>query len=64
MRRGRARAVGVIGLGIKGGAMARNQVRRGFDVTGYDPDPKRRREAARAGIAGTVPAKKVRPGAA
>jgi L-threonate 2-dehydrogenase len=43
--------VGVIGLGIMGGAFARNLVRAGFHVTGYDLDPARRRELAKAGVA-------------
>lgn len=33
--------VGVIGLGIMGGAMASNLVRSGHDVTGYDIDPEK-----------------------
>lgn len=33
-----AQAIGVIGLGIMGGAMARNLVKAGFAVTGYDVD--------------------------
>ncbi|MGB9388243.1 MAG: NAD(P)-dependent oxidoreductase [Pseudolabrys sp.] len=42
--------VGVIGLGIMGGAFARNLVIAGWRVVGYDPNPARRREARRAGV--------------
>jgi 3-hydroxyisobutyrate dehydrogenase-like beta-hydroxyacid dehydrogenase len=44
------RAVGVIGLGIMGGAFARNLVGAGWRVVGYDVDPARRRELAKAGV--------------
>jgi 3-hydroxyisobutyrate dehydrogenase-like beta-hydroxyacid dehydrogenase len=40
----------VIGLGIMGGAFARNLVIAGWRVVGYDPNPARRREARRAGV--------------
>jgi L-threonate 2-dehydrogenase len=43
-------AVGVVGLGIMGGAYARNLVAAGWRVVGFDIDPARRREAARAGV--------------
>jgi 3-hydroxyisobutyrate dehydrogenase-like beta-hydroxyacid dehydrogenase len=43
--------VGVIGLGIMGGAFAKNLVRAGWQVVGYDISAARRREAQRAGIA-------------
>jgi len=43
-------AVGVIGLGIMGGAFARNLVSAGWRVVGYDTNPTRRREAKRAGV--------------
>ena len=43
--------VGVIGLGIMGGAMARNLVKAGFRVIGYDVRPQTRRALARAGCA-------------
>ncbi|MFD2182748.1 NAD(P)-dependent oxidoreductase [Rhodoplanes azumiensis] len=43
-------AVGIIGLGIMGGAFARNLVQAGFRVTGYDIDPARRRAMVRAGV--------------
>jgi len=42
--------VGVIGLGIMGGAFARNLLTAGWRVVGYDPNPARRREARRAGV--------------
>lgn len=50
------RNVGIIGLGIMGGAMARNLVERGWTVTGFDTEPARRNELAQAGvtIAGNV----------
>ena len=42
--------VGVIGLGIMGGAFAQNLVAGGWRVIGYDLDPARRRAMARAGV--------------
>jgi 3-hydroxyisobutyrate dehydrogenase-like beta-hydroxyacid dehydrogenase len=42
--------VGVVGLGIMGGAFARHLVAAGWRVIGYDPDAKARRAAARAGV--------------
>jgi len=42
--------VGVIGLGIMGGSFARNLVRSGWRVVGYDLDPARRRELAKDGV--------------
>jgi putative dehydrogenase len=42
--------VGVVGLGIMGGAFARNLVRAGWRVVGYDVSAARRREAKRAGV--------------
>lgn len=42
---------GMIGLGIMGGAMARNLVAHGWEVVGFDLSPERRDEAARNGIA-------------
>ncbi len=42
--------VGVIGLGIMGGAFARNLVKAGWRVIGTDLSSARRREAARAGV--------------
>ncbi len=44
------RKAGVIGLGIMGGAMARNLVERGWDVIGFDTDPSRRNALALAGV--------------
>jgi len=44
-------SVGVIGLGIMGGAIARNLAAAGWDVVGYDVDADRRSEAAAAGVA-------------
>ena len=42
-------AVGVIGLGIMGSAIAANLARGGFAVVGYDVVPRRRAELVRAG---------------
>ncbi len=42
--------VGVIGLGIMGGAFARNLAAAGWRVVGYDISAARRREAKRAGV--------------
>ena len=42
--------VGVIGLGIMGGAFARNLAAAGWRVTGFDVSAARCREAARAGV--------------
>jgi putative dehydrogenase len=42
--------VGVIGLGIMGGAFAKNMVRAGWRVVGYDISAARRREAKAAGV--------------
>jgi len=48
--------VGVVGLGIMGGAFARNLVKAGWRVVGYDVKAAARRQAARTGveIAGSV----------
>jgi 3-hydroxyisobutyrate dehydrogenase-like beta-hydroxyacid dehydrogenase len=43
-------AIGIVGLGIMGGAMARNLVAEGWPVHGYDPDPARAAEAAASGV--------------
>ncbi|HEY5279446.1 MAG TPA: NAD(P)-binding domain-containing protein, partial [Pseudolabrys sp.] len=43
-------AVGVIGLGIMGGAFARNLAAAGWRVVGYDLSSARRREAQAAGV--------------
>jgi L-threonate 2-dehydrogenase len=42
--------VGVVGLGIMGGAFARNLVAAGWRVVGHDTSPARSREAKRAGV--------------
>jgi 3-hydroxyisobutyrate dehydrogenase-like beta-hydroxyacid dehydrogenase len=42
--------VGVVGLGIMGGAFAQSLVAAGWRVIGYDIDPARRRAMARAGV--------------
>jgi 3-hydroxyisobutyrate dehydrogenase-like beta-hydroxyacid dehydrogenase len=42
--------VGVIGLGIMGGAFASNLAAAGWDVTGFDISAPRRREAQKAGV--------------
>src|SRR5262247_1480165 len=49
--RRRKGTVGVIGLGIMGGAFAKNLVKVGWHVVGYDTNAARRREAKRAGVA-------------
>lgn len=43
-------AVGIVGLGIMGGAIARNLAAAGWRVVGYDVDAARCREAAAAGV--------------
>src|SRR4051812_39199066 len=50
------KTVGIIGLGIMGGAIARNLVERGWRVFGFDTDATKRAELARANveIAGNV----------
>jgi len=50
MASGKKGVVGVIGLGIMGGAFAQNLVAGGWRVIGYDIDPARRRVMARAGV--------------
>jgi|SRR5262245_8840258 len=42
--------VGIIGLGIMGGAFAQNLAAAGWRVVGYDVDSKRRRALAKAGV--------------
>lgn len=42
--------VGVIGLGIMGGSFARNLVKAGWRVVGFDVSPERRKELAKAGV--------------
>src|SRR5436305_11106638 len=51
--RGRARmnkTVGIVGLGIMGGAIARNLIERGWMVIGTDIDLAKRAELAAAGV--------------
>jgi L-threonate 2-dehydrogenase len=45
-----AKTVGMIGLGIMGGAMARNMVKSGIKVVGYDIDPTATDAARKAGV--------------
>ena len=42
--------IGILGLGIMGSAIARNLVKAGRPVVGYDPDDARRREAIDIGV--------------
>src|SRR6202040_656703 len=49
MRSGK-QTVGIVGLGIMGGAFARNLVAWGFRVIGFDGDPARGRAARRARV--------------
>ena len=50
MNSGAKGPIGVIGLGIMGGAIARNLATAGWRVVGYDPDPQRMREAREGGV--------------
>lgn len=43
--------VGIVGLGIMGGAFAKNLSSAGWRVAGFDIDPSARKKAARAGVA-------------
>ena len=45
-----AKRVGVVGLGIMGGAFAENLINAGWDVIGFDIDPARCRLMARKGV--------------
>ena len=45
------KTVGIVGLGIMGGAIARNLVERGWHVIGFDTDATRRAELALANVA-------------
>jgi len=45
-----AKRVGVVGLGIMGGAFAHNLAKAGWRVFGFDIDPARNRAMARAGV--------------
>src|SRR4051794_33313705 len=42
--------VGMVGLGIMGGAISRNLVAKGWHVVGFDTDPERCREARENGV--------------
>ena len=44
------KTVGVIGLGIMGGAFARNLIKSGWRVVGFDTSATKRKELARAGV--------------
>lgn len=44
------RIVGIIGLGIMGGAIARNLIERGWTVVGFDTEPARRSELELSGV--------------
>ena len=44
------KTVGIIGLGIMGGAIARNLIERGWRVIGFDIDPERNAELAQAKV--------------
>src|ERR1700742_2693676 len=44
------KTVGIIGLGIMGGAIARNLIERGWRVIGFDVDSDRKAELAQAGV--------------
>jgi putative dehydrogenase len=44
------KTVGIVGLGIMGGAIARNLVERGWRVIGFDTDPAKRAELAAAKV--------------
>jgi 3-hydroxyisobutyrate dehydrogenase-like beta-hydroxyacid dehydrogenase len=43
--------VGVVGLGIMGGAISRNLAEAGWQVSGFDPDPSQSAKAAANGVA-------------
>ena len=45
------KTVGIVGLGIMGGAIASNLVERGWHVAGFDTDAAKRSELAAAGVA-------------
>lgn len=48
--RPRRKSVGIIGLGIMGGSFARNLIKNGWSVTGYDTNTDHNRTLARAGV--------------
>ena len=45
-----SKPVGIIGLGIMGGAIARNLLAAGYRIVGHDVDPAKRKELAAAGV--------------
>src|SRR6516165_404936 len=45
------KTIGIVGLGIMGGAFAKNLVAAGFHVIGFDIDPAARRAARKTGVA-------------
>ena len=45
------KTVGIVGLGIMGGAIARNLIERAWHVVGFDTDPPKCTELAEAGVA-------------
>jgi 3-hydroxyisobutyrate dehydrogenase-like beta-hydroxyacid dehydrogenase len=53
------KTVGIVGLGIMGGAFAQNLVKAGWRVIGHDVDPARRRAMAKAGVEIVADAKAV-----
>ena len=44
------KTIGIVGLGIMGGAFAKNLVTAGFHVVGFDVDPAARRAARKASV--------------
>ena len=44
------RSVGILGLGIMGSAFARNLIKAGHQVVGFDPDPVQCRKAGKMGV--------------
>src|ERR1043166_2665421 len=50
MPRAKKNTVGIIGLGIMGGAFAQNLIAAGWRAIGYDIAPARRRAMARLGV--------------
>src|SRR5690348_12586181 len=44
------KTVGIIGLGIMGGAIARSLLKAGYRIAGFDVDPDKQRELAEAGV--------------
>jgi 2-hydroxy-3-oxopropionate reductase len=56
-------ALGFLGLGVMGGPMARNLVKAGYRVTGYDTDQERLGRAVAAGVRGAGSAAETASGA-